>query len=329
MKADIILGLQNGDEAKAKVTLSYLSHNPYTACLRSNGGQNSGRSIYLDGKKIIMHIVPMGVIKKIPSIIGAGCVLNPKLFFKELNDLEKEGIEAHKYVKIAYNTHIVTDQHLEEEINESRIGSTRKGISPAYRDKHARIGKRAEDIPELKEYIIDTYDWFYQSNHANHCVLGEIVQGFELDIDHATHYPYCTASHCLSPSFLLNGFPPQCINDIVGVMKIYETYVGTFEFQPKDNDMLPKIAQLGQEFGATTGRLRQVNYLNLNKLIKSVRMNGCTKIVCSKMDILQELNHWRLISNNEIEEHTEESIKSRLLDALGLPIEWGYSPESL
>ena len=80
-------------------------------------------------------------------------------FFKELNELEEKGINTKGMVFIAKNTHIITKEHLEEDGKDTKIGTTKRGNGPAYRDKYARDGFLAQDIPELEPYLIDLVDW--------------------------------------------------------------------------------------------------------------------------------------------------------------------------
>jgi adenylosuccinate synthase len=92
MLADVVLGIQHGDEAKGKVT-HYLSKNKnYTHVLRFNGGCNAGHTIYHEGRKFVTHHIPAGVFYGIKSIIGPGCVISPEHFFEEVRELQDAGI---------------------------------------------------------------------------------------------------------------------------------------------------------------------------------------------------------------------------------------------
>ena len=109
MNADIIVDLQYGDCGKGKVTHHLCKTQDYTHVIRYNGGCNAGHTIYHNGKKFITHHIPAGVFHGIKSIIGPGCVVNPKQFFKEIEELEKGGIKTDNTIYIAKNTHIITD----------------------------------------------------------------------------------------------------------------------------------------------------------------------------------------------------------------------------
>lgn len=301
--------------------------------MRFNGGPNAGHTIYHKGEKFVTHHIPAGVFFGIKSIIGPGCVVDPEKFMLEVSDLEKRGIEARKLVKIANNTHIITDKNKEEDANDTSIGTTKMGNGPAYRDKYARIGKRAQDIPELKDYLIDIYKEFYGGG-KDVVILCEGAQAFGLDIDWGD-YPFVTSSHTTVAGALLNGLKPQSLRNVWGIAKVYETYVGAKKFE-KDEPIFPRIRELGGEFGATTGRPRQVNWLDIILLKKAILMNGVTHVVFNKADILEELGIWKVRENGTIKEfksakEMQEYLK-KILTRLGIDeknIYFSSSPETL
>ena len=324
LTADIIVDLQYGDCAKGKITHHLLKSGEYTHVLRYNGGGNAGHTIYHEGKKFVTHYIPAGVFFGIPSIIGPGCVLNAKKFLEEIEELKSGGLTIEKsLIQIAKNTHITTDAHIVEDSKDAKIGTTKSGNGPTYRDKYARTGIRAEDVPELSEYIVDLYDVLHKNGPVT--VMCEGAQGFGLDIDWGD-YPYVTSSHATAGGALLNGVPFSAVRDVWGAAKIYETYVGAKEYQPKD-EVFNEIARIGEEFGATTGRQRQCNWLNWNLLEQAVRMNGVTHIVLSKMDVLREVGQWAVLKGDpnapegarvkeKIEFKSEDEMKEYLTEAL-------------
>jgi adenylosuccinate synthase len=309
MIADVVLGLQHGDEAKGKITHQLCSKGNYTHVIRFNGGCNAGHTIYHEGKKFVTHHIPAGVFYGIQSIIGPGCVVDPDQFFKEIEELEEAGIPASLLVSIAKNAHVITKNHKEEDGKDSKIGTTKRGNGPAYRDKYNRSGVRAEDVESLEDYIIDIYEELYSKKGVE--VLFEGAQGFGLDIDHGD-YPYVTSSHCTTASALLNGVPPQAVRSVWGVAKIYETYVGAKSFQP-DGQVFDALQMIGEEFGATTGRKRQCNWMDLDNLMKAIRMNGVTDLVFNKMDVLREIGEWKLYDKQKVVEFDEEEKLKRWL----------------
>lgn len=291
MKVDVVLGLQYGDEGKGKVCHSLLKNGNYTHSIRFNGGGNAGHTIIHKGHKFVTHLIPSGVFFGVKSIIGAGCVVNVNKFFKELKYLEDHGINTKDLVYIAHNAHVVMDYHLEEDGKDISIGTTATGNGPAYKDKYNRTGVRAEAIDQLKPYIIDMYHEFHGINR-NIRVLAEGAQAHGLDIDWGD-YPYVTSSHCGVGSVLLNGFSHKHINKVYGVIKAYETYVGAKSFQPEE-DVFKAIQEIGHEFGSTTGRKRQCNWLNWNLVTQACKMNSISNLIINKLDVLEEVEEWKV-----------------------------------
>jgi len=298
MKIDVVLGLSYGDEGKGKICHSLLEKKKYTHVIRFNGGANAGHTIYHEGKKLVTHLIPSGVFYGIKSIIGPGCVVDTHKFFKELEYLEENGIKTKGLVFIAKNAHLVQEIHTDEDSTETSIGTTRTGNGPCYRDKYARKGLRAEEYDELDPYLIDIFDEFYGADKRNIKILAEGAQAFHLDIDWG-EYPYVTSSHCGIGSVLLNGFNHKHIRNVYGIVKAYDTYVGAKDFQPKE-EIFERIQQEGQEFGATTGRKRQCNWLNWDNVVKAAKMNGVDHLIVNKVDILDKVNAWKVYSNGQV-----------------------------
>lgn len=312
--ADVIVDLQYGDCGKGKVA-HYLSHkNKYTHVLRYNGGCNAGHTIFHKGKKFITHHIPAGVFFGVRSIIGSGCVLDPEQFFREIKELETGGVKTKGKIFIAENTHVITDAHKNEDKQKGgKIGTTGRGNGPAYRDKYGRTGVRAKDIPELRPYLIDLYKEWYGGKPVK--ILAEGAQGFGLDIDWGD-YPFVTSSHCTTAGALLNGLPASSIRDVWGVGKIYETYVGSKKFEP-DEKVFPEIRRIGEEFGATTGRPRQCNWMDMHTLERAIRMNGVTHVVLSKVDVLRAVGQWAVYDKGKkISFKTEKAMKDFIIQRL-------------
>ena len=295
MIADVVVDLQYGDCGKGKVAHALCRKNDYTHVIRYNGGCNAGHTIYHDGRKFVTHHIPCGVFFGIKSIIGPGCVVHVDTFLKEVEQLEEAGIPAKDLVFIATNAHIITDFHRAEDGKDKEIGTTKRGNGPAYRDKYGRRGVRALEDPRLSNYLINMYHELYENEEFDDIeILFEGAQGFGLDIDWGD-YPFVTSSHCTVGSALLNGVPPRAIRDVWGVAKIYVTYVGAKDFEGPD-DIFEEIRDLGQEYGATTGRPRQINWLDFDMLKMASRVNGVSRLVVNKVDILEEIGVWRAFS---------------------------------
>jgi len=312
--ADIVVDLQYGDSGKGKVTHYLAKSGEYTHILRYNGGCNAGHTIFHQGKKSVTHHIPAGVFWGIRSVIGPGCVVDPEKFLEEIKGLEEGGISTKGLVFIANNTHVITASHKKEDSKDAKIGTTKQGNGPAYREKYARTGIRAESVPELAPYLIDLYEEFHRSG-SDVVILGEGAQGFGLDIDWGD-YPFVTSSHCTTGGAILNGIPPKSVRRVYGNAKIYETYVGAKEFEPKD-PVFEKIREVGEEYGATTGRPRQVNWLDIDLMERGIRLNGVTHLILNKVDVLRAVGRWAVIEKGKVQEFkTEEEMKSFLIERL-------------
>ena len=315
MKADIIVGLQHGDCGKGKITHHLCKEGEYTHVIRYNGGCNAGHTIFHNDEKFVTHHIPAGVFFGIKSIIGPGCVVDVNKFNEEVTELAlKLGSQIVDLIKISKNTHVITNKHLEEDSRDVSIGTTKRGNGPAYRDKYARVGVRAEEVKSLEPFLIDIYDELHNSD-VEPVILFEGAQGFGLDVDWGD-YPYVTSSHCTSASALLNGVPPQAVRNVWGVAKIYETYVGKKKFQP-DDIIFDMLQSVGQEYGATTGRPRQCNWLDWDSLEKAININGVNNLVFNKVDILRQINKWKIRHHGEeMSFETENDMKSWILNKL-------------
>ncbi len=290
-KLDVIVDLQYGDSGKGKIAHFLCKTKKYTHVLRYNGGSNAGHTIFHNGKKFVTHQVPVGVFYGIKSIIGSGCVVDPEALMAEIQTLKAAGIKTKGLVWVARNAQVVTAAHKKEDSGDRKIGTTKRGIGPAYRDKYARTGVRAEKIRSLRPYLIDTYKEFHGARN-NLAVLAEGAQGFGLDIDWGD-YPFVTSSHCTVAGALLNGFTPREVRNVWGVAKAYETYVGKKKFEPSDA-IFKKIREVGEEYGSTTGRPRQCNWMDIDILERAVKMNGVTHLVFSKIDVLNSVGVWKV-----------------------------------
>ena len=291
---DIVVDLQAGDTGKGKVTHHLAKHNKYDAIVRYNGGANAGHTIYHKGQKVVTHQVPVGVFYNIPSIIGMGCVVNLPKLVDELNMLKHLGFTAPIYID--RRCHVTTQQHIDEDGTDTKIGTTKQGIGPTYRDKYARKGQRILDYLKINSshslyQIIDVYDYFFRTKTELN-ILCEGAQGFQIDIDWGD-YPYVTSSHCTVGSVALNGLPPSTWRNIYGTMKAYETYSGFKTHYTDDSDpVFQQIQEVGQEFGATTGRERQVRWLKLDDVIQAMYINGITDLVINKVDVLDAVGQY-------------------------------------
>lgn len=152
MTAVAVVGSQWGDEGKGKIT-DFLSKDA-TMAVRSNGGNNAGHTIEIDGKDFKMRLIPSGIFAASKgAVIGNGVVINPEVMFEELDNLEKNNIDISK-LRISNRAHIIMpydikqDEYQEEAKGANKIGTTKNGIGPTYMDKASRIGIRVCDLLE-------------------------------------------------------------------------------------------------------------------------------------------------------------------------------------
>lgn len=319
---DIVFDVVAGDASKGKVAGHLASFKAassgvlrtekkhYDYSCRYNGGQNAGHTIFKDGVKYKTHIVPAGVFHGIKSVIGPGCVVNLDGLIEELNYLEADGFNT-DLIKISPMAHIVTEEHIEfDKANlAGKLGTTSKGIAPAYAAKYARTGQRFESLIGQDELITfkvghNTRCWsdylFEGQLYGN--ILCEAAQGFYLDINWG-NYPFVTSSETLPYAACSLGFSPKKIRNMYAVAKAYDTRSGTDDANYPDslfdNPELDLIGQVGQEIGTTTGRRRKVNYMNLDRLIFALNTAGGNKLIISKCDILEQVGIFRLFYHGE------------------------------
>ena len=163
----VVLGAQWGDEGKGKIV--DLLTEQVGAVARFQGGHNAGHTLVIGGKKTVLHLIPSGILHPgVQCLIGNGVVLSPAALKKEIGELEAEGIDVRSRLKISPATpiimpyHIALDQAREKAAGGKAIGTTGRGIGPAYEDKVARRGIRVADLSypkELAEKLRSTLDY--------------------------------------------------------------------------------------------------------------------------------------------------------------------------
>ena len=148
---DVLIGLQWGDEGKGKIVDIIAPDYDYIA--RFQGGPNAGHTLVIEGKKIVLHTIPSGIVHpNTLNVVGTGTVIDPVTLFGEVDFLAGENIEVSERLIISDKAHLIMpthrllDKYYELSKGESKIGSTLRGIGPTYQDKYARTGLRTEDI---------------------------------------------------------------------------------------------------------------------------------------------------------------------------------------
>jgi adenylosuccinate synthase len=344
---DVILGLQWGDEGKGKI-VDYFAPR-YDLIARFQGGPNAGHTLYVDGKKIVLHQIPSGIFhEKTTNLIGNGVVLDPVILKKECESVAAFGVDYRKNIYISQRTHLILPTHRAlDKASEmlkgaEKIGSTLKGIAPAYMDKTGRNGLRVgdlldksfttqyiklrlkhqklldnlnfhEDLSEWEEEFFEALEFIRQFKIVNgeyfindrlakgKTVLAEGAQGSMLDVDFGT-FPYVTSSNTISAGVCTGlGVAPQRIRDVIGVSKAYCTRVGGGPFPTELEDATgEELRKIGNEYGATTGRPRRCGWMDGVALRFACMINGVTKLVMTKADVLDSFGELKICTAYKI-----------------------------
>ena len=310
-----VVGMEWGDEGKGKI-IDFLAEKADVVA-RYNGGNNAGHTIEFDDKKVVVHLVPSGIIRKNTlNVVGNGLVIDPKVLIDEIKFLGKSGIKVSQdNFVISENAHIILPQHISEDKSTgSKIGTTARGIGPAYADKAARIGLKVYEFADesifkkrfgdeefyneyrqyaeaLKPYIKDTTRIINSALDKGKKILFEGAQGTLLDIDHGT-YPYVTSSSAVSGGVCTGlGIAPKKVQSVLGVCKAYKTRVGLGPFPSEIIGTTgEKIQKIGKEFGATTGRQRRVGWFDAVIGKYAVMVNGIDSIALTKLDVFTTIS---------------------------------------
>ncbi len=315
--ATFIVGLQYGDEGKGKI-VDYLAEKS-DVVIRANGGANAGHTIMLkNGQALALHQIPSGIAyDKTINIIANGCFLDPVKLAQEIKDANSKGIEVTpKNLKISKAAHLVLPIHKEKdeqrEGGTSAQGSTKAGIAFAAADKSLREGIRAEAIAEstrddlvkiggeefadaatqLANYLTDSVELIHELLATGKKTLVEGAQAFGLDINHGK-YPFVTSSDTTVSGLMGgSGINYKQVARVIGVAKATPSKVGGGPFVTiiKDEQVAAQTrgekGKVDSEFGATTGREREVGYLDLVALKRAVEVNGVDEIALTKFDCI-------------------------------------------
>lgn len=295
-----ILGAMWGDEGKGHIT--HRLSRDYDWVIRFNGGANAGHTIYRDGVKFVHNLLPSVDFRfpKVKAYLGSGMVIDLKKLYHEVVEANVTYPGVGKRIFVDNDAFLVEDKHKEEDKeNNSHIGSTGRGIGPAYRDKISRSGTRVGDtltqsVLDVKMNLIrlgvtfttvlEMEDVFKTSN-----LLFEGAQGVLLDINHGI-YPYVSCSDATIGGIIASGFAFAKLDKVYGVAKCYTTKVGEGPFPTElHGEAADDLRKLGNEFGATTGRPRRVGWLDLAALTYACKKGGITHLILTKFDILNGL----------------------------------------
>ncbi|MGP8158288.1 MAG: adenylosuccinate synthase [Thermoplasmata archaeon] len=328
----VVVGAQFGDEAKGKITDFLASGARYV--VRTGGGPNAGHSIHLAEGTVVLHQLACGVLRHgVVGVSGPGMVLQPTKLEAEMQELEQRGLLRGQVV-LSDRAHVLLPVHEVEDAwqddlraaknPKAGLGTTRRGIGPAYADRAGRFGLRLGDLSRparLKETLellyatkahvpnlppIDqlatelsevggrlaplirpTEPILWDAIARGETILLEGAQSALLDVDFGT-YPFVTSSHPTSAGALVgSGIPPTEVTEVIGIAKAYSTRVGAGPFPTEDSGEQGEfLRRVGGERGATTGRPRRCGWLDLVLLRYAARLNGFTSFAISKVDVL-------------------------------------------
>jgi adenylosuccinate synthase len=337
-----VLGAQWGDEGKGKI-VDLLTPN-FSIVARYQGGHNAGHTVYANGRKFVLRLLPSGILHEgITCVIGNGVVIDPQALFAEIDELAKAGIAIGDRLVISDKAHLILPYHRELDLlsearrGERKIGTTSRGIGPAYEDKIARRGVRVGDLANttsLAEAIRHNVDarnriiaeskmdaeqvladlaaawkrmapsvtdvslFLARARAAGRSIMFEGAQGTLLDIDHGT-YPYVTSSNATTGGVCTGlGIPPRAIDGVIGVAKAYTTRVGGGPLPTElTGEIGNRLRESGQEFGAVTGRPRRCGWYDAVAVRYAVRVNGLDALALTKLDVLDGMRELQICTS--------------------------------
>jgi adenylosuccinate synthase len=330
-----VLGAQWGDEGKGKIVDLLTPH--FSIVARYQGGHNAGHTVYVDGARFILRLIPSGILHPgVTCVIGNGLVVDPQALFAEIDELSRSQSDIERRIVVSDKAHLILPYHRDLDLlsearrGERKIGTTSRGIGPAYEDKIARRGIRVGDLADpngLEQNVRDNVtarnrlvqgspmDWrpVYESllEHGERMrpmvrdvsvmldeamrrgtsILFEGAQGTLLDIDHGT-YPYVTSSNASVGGICTGlGIPPRAIGRVLGVVKAYTTRVGEGPFPTElSGSMGNRLREGGSEYGAVTGRPRRCGWYDAVAVRYAARINGLDGLALTKLDVLDGLD---------------------------------------
>jgi len=336
MKNLAVLGAQWGDEGKGKIVDLLTSR--FDIVARYQGGHNAGHTVYVNGVKFVLRLIPSGMLHAgIRCVIGNGVVVDPQALFAEVDELTRNGIDVENRLFVSDKAHLILPYHRDLDLlsearrGERKIGTTSRGIGPAYEDKIGRRGVRVADLANpigLEQTVRDnvlarnrlvhdsTMDWqavlhqvleagkrlqpmvrdvslmLADAMKAGESILFEGAQGTLLDIDHGT-YPYVTSSNATIGGVCTGlGVGPKAIGSVLGVVKAYTTRVGEGPLPTElTGEMGNRLRDSGNEYGAVTGRPRRCGWYDAVAVRYGVRINGLDALALTKLDVLDGLDH--------------------------------------
>jgi len=311
MENTAIIGTFFGDCAKA--SLAYNLSKQFDFLIRTSGGSNCGHTVFHNGIKFVHHLVPSAnyLNSLVQGYLGAGMVIHPESLLEELLSLEQIIPGVSKRIFVDPDAFVVLQKHIEEDKAKNKdLGSTNKGIGPAYTEKVSRRGTKIRDlIRDNNEYILllqkmgvrfqYVLEKYNELKYAN--LLFEGSQSLLLDLHFGT-YPYVTSGDCTVNSIINSGFMFAMPTRIIGVSKCYSTRVGEGPYPTEIfGEQAEELRRIGNEYGATTGRSRRVGWLDLPALKYAIIKSGINSLMISKLDILNGMENIPVCNSYDVD----------------------------
>jgi len=281
---------------------------------RFGGGDNAGHTIRVGDRKLALRVVPSAVLQeRCELFIGGGTVISRTGLLAEFEALAKIGVDLSR-IKISDRAHVVFPHHADadREAEQARgagaLGTTGRGIGPAYVDKVARKGVTfgallaANDLEEsIARHVVDGVEYLHSALERGQRVLAEGAQGTLLDVGYGT-YPYVTSSHTLAGGACIGlGVGPRAIDRVLGVVKAYATRVGGGPFPSElPGEDGERLRAAGAEFGTVTGRPRRCGWFDAVAARYASRLNGLTAAAITKLDVLSGLEKIGIVTGYSI-----------------------------
>jgi adenylosuccinate synthase len=324
-----VVGTLWGDEGKGKIVDVLSEHSDVV--VRAQGGNNAGHTIILGDNEFKLHIIPSGILHPhVFCYVAAGVVVDPEALVEEIKMLEKAGVNVRNRLSISERAHVIFPKHKEidgqqeMERGAQALGTTKRGIGPAYADKITRTGVRMADYiissdseasKFLKPFIYDVERMIHYDMQNDMKILLEGAQGAFLDINMGT-YPYVTSSCTLAAGLCAGaGIGPTDVDHVIGIVKAYATRVGTGPFPtevPEEELFLDHT--VSREFGATTGRRRKIGWFDAVLIKEAARLNGLRSLAITKIDVLDDLETIKICIGYDLRGRRVNCLPSRIED---------------
>ena len=321
----VIVGAQWGDEGKGKLVDVLAARADWV--VRYQGGANAGHTVHVGDESTVLHQVPSGIMHPgVRCAIGNGVVLDPESVFEEVDALVANGVDVEGRLYLSDRAHLVMPYHKLVERGIDHANHNLLGFGSSNRADAAFTLAALEKIaPRLLAIAEDVGLAVHRAQKQGAAILLEGAQGSLLDVDHGT-YPFVTSSSTTAGGAAIGvGIGPRCIDAVIGVVKAYTTRVGAGPLPTEfDAAMSERVRQLGNEFGATTGRPRRCGWFDAVVVRYAVRINGLTGLAVTKLDVLDTLEKIGLCTGYRIAGEVVDEFPGDIADLEGIePVyEW-------